>query len=190
MTSFAKTTHSNVKRSFQRKLVVKNQPRVPKVSTVTEKFPLLTQNFSLLSQLLLLIWETREKLLRPQLVGFGDLNKILLNKGNSQNNIDDKGYWDSGCSRHMTGNMSYLSEYEPYDGGYVSFRHEGGKITGKGIIKIGKLEFENVYFVKELKTSRQHNMYSIDLNNSVPHKNLTFWLQRPQLMKVCSGIED
>nr|GFA10202.1 hypothetical protein [Tanacetum cinerariifolium] len=26
--------------------------------------------------------ETREKLLRPQLVGFGDLNKILLNKGN------------------------------------------------------------------------------------------------------------
>nr|GEX02574.1 putative ribonuclease H-like domain-containing protein [Tanacetum cinerariifolium] len=27
------------------------------------------------------------------------------------NNIDDKGYWDSGCSRHMTGNLSYLSEF-------------------------------------------------------------------------------
>nr|GEY25237.1 hypothetical protein [Tanacetum cinerariifolium] len=39
--------------------------------------------------------------------------------GNSQNNIDDKGYWDSGCSRHMTGNISYLSDYEPYDGGYT-----------------------------------------------------------------------
>ncbi|GJV86324.1 putative ribonuclease H-like domain-containing protein [Tanacetum coccineum] len=128
-------------------------------------------------------------------------------------NIDDKGYWDSGCSRHMTGNISYLSEYEPYDGGYVSFGHGGGKITGKGTIKTGKLEFENVYFVKELKynlfsvsqicdnknsvlftdseclvlgkdfkvddshvllrTPRQHNMYSIDLNNIVPHKNLT-----------------
>nr|GFC73322.1 hypothetical protein [Tanacetum cinerariifolium] len=25
--------------------------------------------------------------------------------GNSQNNIDDKGYWDSGCSRHMTGQL-------------------------------------------------------------------------------------
>nr|GEV57399.1 hypothetical protein [Tanacetum cinerariifolium] len=82
--------------------------------------------------------ETKEKLLRPQLVGFRDLNKILLNKGNSQNNIDDKGYWDSGCSRHMTGNISYLSEYEPYDGGYVSFGQGGGKITGKGIIKIEK----------------------------------------------------
>nr|GEX85195.1 hypothetical protein [Tanacetum cinerariifolium] len=55
--------------------------------------------------------------------------------GNSQNNIDDKGYWDSGCSRHMTGNISYLSDYEPYDEGYVSFGQGGGKITGKGIIK-------------------------------------------------------
>ncbi|GKE17952.1 ribonuclease H-like domain-containing protein, partial [Tanacetum coccineum] len=43
--------------------------------------------------------ETREKLLRPQLIGFGNLSKTLLVKGN----IDDKGYWDSGCSRHMTG---------------------------------------------------------------------------------------
>nr|GEV30029.1 uncharacterized mitochondrial protein AtMg00810-like [Tanacetum cinerariifolium] len=68
----------------------------------------------------------------------------------SQNNIDDKGYWDSGCSRHMTGNISYLSDYEPFDGGYVSFGKGVCKITGKGTIKTGKLEFENVYFVKDL----------------------------------------
>nr|GFA75865.1 putative ribonuclease H-like domain-containing protein [Tanacetum cinerariifolium] len=47
------------------------------------------------------------------------------------NIIDDKGYWDSGCSRHMTGNISYLFDYEPYDGGYVSFGQGGGKITCK-----------------------------------------------------------
>nr|GEZ23752.1 ribonuclease H-like domain-containing protein [Tanacetum cinerariifolium] len=41
--------------------------------------------------------------------------------GSSQNNIDDKGYWNSGCSRYMTGNISYLSDFEPFDGGYVSF---------------------------------------------------------------------
>nr|GEY95379.1 ribonuclease H-like domain-containing protein [Tanacetum cinerariifolium] len=64
---------------------------------------------------------------------------------------------DSGCSQHMTGNLSYLSEYEPYDGGYVSFGHRGGKIIGKGIIKTGKLEFENVYFVKEL----EYNLFSV-----------------------------
>nr|GEV35269.1 hypothetical protein [Tanacetum cinerariifolium] len=106
--------------------------------------------------------------------------------GNSQNHIDDKGYWDSGCSRHMTGNISYLSDYEPFDRGYVSFGQGGCKITGKGTIKTGKLEFENMYLVKDLKdfkliddinvllrTPRQHNMYSIDLNNIVPHKDIT-----------------
>nr|GEX52528.1 ribonuclease H-like domain-containing protein [Tanacetum cinerariifolium] len=56
--------------------------------------------------------------------------------GNSQIYIDDKGYWESGCSRHMNGNISYLSDYEPFDEGYVSFGQGGYKITGKGIIKI------------------------------------------------------
>nr|GEV04116.1 hypothetical protein [Tanacetum cinerariifolium] len=63
---------------------------------------------------------------------------IILIRGKSQNNIDDKGYWDSSCSRHMTGNISYLSDYEPFNGGYVSFGQGGCKITGKGTIKIGK----------------------------------------------------
>ncbi|GJR86108.1 putative ribonuclease H-like domain-containing protein [Tanacetum coccineum] len=57
----------------------------------------------------------------------------------------------------MTGNISYLYEYEPYNGGYVSFEHEGGRITSKGTIKTGKLEFENVYFVKELK----YNLFNV-----------------------------
>nr|GEW02561.1 putative ribonuclease H-like domain-containing protein [Tanacetum cinerariifolium] len=82
-----------------------------------------------------------------------------------------KGYWDSGCSRHMTGNTFYLSDYEPYDGGYVSFGHGGGKITGKGITKTDfKLNNDTNVL---LRTPRQHNMYSIDLNNIVPYKNLT-----------------
>nr|GEX96654.1 putative ribonuclease H-like domain-containing protein [Tanacetum cinerariifolium] len=61
---------------------------------------------------------------------------------------------DSGCSRHMTGNISYLSDFEPFDRGYVSFGQGGCQIIGKGTIKTGKLEFENVYFVKDLK----HNL--------------------------------
>nr|GFB43627.1 hypothetical protein [Tanacetum cinerariifolium] len=59
-------------------------------------------------------------------------------QGSSQNNIDDKGYWDSGYSRHMTGYISYLFDFEPFDGGYVSFGQGGCKITGKGTIKTGK----------------------------------------------------
>nr|GEV57297.1 hypothetical protein [Tanacetum cinerariifolium] len=143
----------------------------------------------------------------------GDFNH-LAHDCRKRDNIDDKGYWDSGCSRYMTGNISYLSDYESFGGGYVSFGQGGCKITGKGTIKTGKLEFENVYFVKDLKynlfsmsqicdnknsvlftdlecivlgqnfklsyddnvllkTPRQHNMYSIDLNNILPHKDLT-----------------
>nr|GEW66222.1 retrovirus-related Pol polyprotein from transposon TNT 1-94 [Tanacetum cinerariifolium] len=91
--------------------------------------------------------------------------------GSSQNKIDDKGYWDSGCSRHMTDNISYLSDYEPFDRGYVSFGQGGCKIISKGIIKTGILEFENVYFVKDLK----YNLFSVsqisDNKNSVMFTN-------------------
>nr|GEW20266.1 hypothetical protein [Tanacetum cinerariifolium] len=44
---------------------------------------------------------------------------------------------DSGCLRHMIGNMSYLTDYEEIYEGYVAFEgnHKGGKITGKCTIK-------------------------------------------------------
>ncbi|GJZ83630.1 putative ribonuclease H-like domain-containing protein [Tanacetum coccineum] len=83
--------------------------------------------------------------------------------------LQDQGVIDSGCSRHMTGNMSYLTDYEEIDGGYVAFggNPKGGKITGKGTIKTGNLDFENVYFVRELK----FNLFSVsqmcDKKNSV-----------------------
>nr|GFA98872.1 hypothetical protein [Tanacetum cinerariifolium] len=82
-------------------------------------------------------------------------------------NLSNKGYWDSGCSRHMTSNISYLSDFEPFDGGYVSFGQGGCKITCKGTIKTGKLEFENVYFVKDLKYNRFSVSQICDNKNSV-----------------------
>nr|GFA77854.1 hypothetical protein [Tanacetum cinerariifolium] len=53
--------------------------------------------------------------------------------GNPQQALKDKGVIDSGCSRHMTGNMSYLFDLEELNGGYVAFggNPKGGKITGK-----------------------------------------------------------
>ncbi|GJU30865.1 ribonuclease H-like domain-containing protein [Tanacetum coccineum] len=50
-----------------------------------------------------------------------------VNVGNPQMDLQDKGVIDSGCSRHMTGNMSYLTDYEEIDGGYVAF---GGNPKG------------------------------------------------------------
>nr|GEW36978.1 ribonuclease H-like domain-containing protein [Tanacetum cinerariifolium] len=59
----------------------------------------------------------------------------------------DKGVIDSGCSRHMTGNMSCLSDFKDLNGRYVAFggNPKGGKISGKGKIKTGKLDFEDGY---------------------------------------------
>nr|GEV73286.1 putative ribonuclease H-like domain-containing protein [Tanacetum cinerariifolium] len=54
-------------------------------------------------------------------------------KGNPRHALKDKGVIDSGCSRHMTGNMSYLSNFEELNGGYVAFggNPKSGKISGK-----------------------------------------------------------
>ncbi|GJW45681.1 hypothetical protein Tco_0077327, partial [Tanacetum coccineum] len=59
----------------------------------------------------------------------------------------------------MSGNKSYLTDYKEFDGGFVAFRgnSKGGKVTGKGKIKTSKLDFEDVYFVKELK----YNLISV-----------------------------
>ncbi|GJW20283.1 ribonuclease H-like domain-containing protein [Tanacetum coccineum] len=66
-------------------------------------------------------------------------------------------------------NMSYLNDFEEIDEGYVAFggNPKGGKITGRCTIKTGNLDFENVYFVREL----QFNLFSVskmcDKKNSV-----------------------
>nr|GEZ64572.1 putative ribonuclease H-like domain-containing protein [Tanacetum cinerariifolium] len=87
------------------------------------------------------------------------VNAAKPSAGNPQQALKDKGVIDSGCSRHMTGNMSYLSDFEELNGRYVAFggNPKGGKITGKGKIKTGKLDFDDVYFVKELK----FNLFSV-----------------------------
>ncbi|GKF36176.1 hypothetical protein Tco_0112934, partial [Tanacetum coccineum] len=48
---------------------------------------------------------------------------------NSQ--LNEKGFVDSGCSRHMSGNIAHLSDFKEFDGGYVTFggRANGGRIT-------------------------------------------------------------
>ncbi|GJW68521.1 putative ribonuclease H-like domain-containing protein [Tanacetum coccineum] len=81
-----------------------------------------------------------------------------VEKGNPrQKEYKEKGAIDSGCSRHMTGNKCYLTEYEDYDGGFVFFGDGKAGISGKGKIKTGTLDFDNVYFCKELK----YNLFSV-----------------------------
>ncbi|GKD05639.1 ribonuclease H-like domain-containing protein [Tanacetum coccineum] len=116
----------------------------------------------------------------------------------------------------MTGNKALLTNYQDIDGGFVAFggSTRGGKITCIGKIRTNKIDFEDVFFVKELKFNlfsvsqmcdkknsilfteteclvlspdfklidesqvllrvpRQNNMYSFDLKNVVPSRDLT-----------------
>ncbi|GJW21429.1 putative ribonuclease H-like domain-containing protein [Tanacetum coccineum] len=73
---------------------------------------------------------------KPEFKGYGsEVSKKELNvvcdkksddsKENSDNSLgmpqqDDTGFFNSGCSRHMIGNISYLSDFKEFDGGYVS----------------------------------------------------------------------
>nr|GEY64797.1 hypothetical protein [Tanacetum cinerariifolium] len=91
-------------------------------------------------------------------------------KGNPQHALKDKGVIDSGCSRHMTENMSYLSNFEEINGGYVAFggNRKGGKITDTECIVLSsdfKLPDENHLL---LKVPSEKNMYNVDLKNNVP----------------------
>nr|GEV47153.1 putative ribonuclease H-like domain-containing protein [Tanacetum cinerariifolium] len=97
--------------------------------------------------------------------------------GNPQQALKDKGVTDSGCSRHMTANISYLSDFEEINGGYVAFGRDpkGGKITGKDtkcvVLSFDfKLPDENHVLLRVL---RENNMYNVDLKNIVPSGDLT-----------------
>ncbi|GJY24201.1 putative ribonuclease H-like domain-containing protein [Tanacetum coccineum] len=101
---------------------------------------------------------------RPKMTDLNNVSKDnsgswVSKRGNPQQALKNKGIFDSGCSRHMTGNKDFLTDYQDIDGGFVAFggSARGGKITGKGKIRTDKLDFEDVFFVKELK----FNLFSV-----------------------------
>nr|GEZ03180.1 hypothetical protein [Tanacetum cinerariifolium] len=144
-TSFHKPAHSYNKRPFQRTSALKSQFRDPRVATVNRKFPTVNRKLPTINRKFPTINRKLPTVNRKFSTGntkfstadMGNKGKVIKasacwfwkpshnlsnkgpnsNSGNSQNRIDDKGYWDSGCSRHMTCNISYLSDYEPFDGG-------------------------------------------------------------------------
>ncbi|GJT61954.1 putative ribonuclease H-like domain-containing protein, partial [Tanacetum coccineum] len=83
-------------------------------------------------------------------------NKVY--RVNLHTDAGDEGIVDSGCSRSMTGNKERLDDFQPFKGGKVTFGGGEGRITGKGTIRTPKLDFENVYYVKELQ---QFNLFSV-----------------------------
>nr|GEW92239.1 hypothetical protein [Tanacetum cinerariifolium] len=58
----------------------------------------------------------------------------------------------------VCGNKAHLADYQEFKGGSVAFGGSNGRITGKGKIKTGRLDFEDVYNVEELK---HYNLFSM-----------------------------
>ncbi|GJS00736.1 putative ribonuclease H-like domain-containing protein [Tanacetum coccineum] len=150
MLCFSKLAQSTVKRPYQIRTALTNKNFSQKVNTAKEK-----------------IYTARPKAINTTRPNSAVVNAVRANQGHPQK--EDQGYVDSGCSRHMTGNMSYLSDFKEFDGGYVTFRGgaKGGKITGKGTLKTAD---ESQVL---LKVPRKNNMYSVDMKNIVPKESLT-----------------
>nr|GEY67848.1 putative ribonuclease H-like domain-containing protein [Tanacetum cinerariifolium] len=100
------------------------------------------------------------------------------NWGNPQHALKDKGVIASGSSRHMTGNISYLSDFEEINGGYVSFggNPKGGKITGKGI----KREFSIARTPQQNRVVERKNQTLIEAARTMLEDSLLpipFWAE-------------
>ncbi|GKA10776.1 ribonuclease H-like domain-containing protein [Tanacetum coccineum] len=146
--------HSHVRRPFNKFTTNKNSNFKEKVNTVRENVTTVGPKAVVSDNK-----GNEANAVKASACWVGRPDQKVLDHGNPQLELQKKGVIDSGCSRHMTGNKSYLSDYEEIDGEFVAFggNPKGGKITGKGKIRTGKLDFEDVYFVKELK----FNLFSV-----------------------------
>ncbi|KAJ9542569.1 hypothetical protein OSB04_029075 [Centaurea solstitialis] len=90
-----------------------------------------------------------------------------LTEGNPDRN-ENLWHVDSGCSRHMTGNRSFLEDFTTFNGGYVAFgdNPRGGKVSGKGKVTGGKLTLEvqsRISLVNKVqKVYRSQEVYYVD----------------------------
>ncbi|GKE17205.1 hypothetical protein Tco_1424782, partial [Tanacetum coccineum] len=78
--------------------------------------------------------------------------KASAGRGNPQQALNYKGMFDSGCSRHMTGNKALLIDYQDIDGGFVAFggiTRDKKELAIPGQTATGK-EFSNPLMVDSL----------------------------------------
>ncbi|GJT96942.1 putative ribonuclease H-like domain-containing protein [Tanacetum coccineum] len=108
---------------------------------------------------------------------FAVVNTVRANQANAVKAsacippTDDQGYVDSRCSRHMTCNISYLSDIQDFDAGYVTFVGgvRGGKITSKA----SKDEISGILknFITGIENLVNKKVKIIRCNNGTEFKN-------------------
>ncbi|GJZ06101.1 ribonuclease H-like domain-containing protein [Tanacetum coccineum] len=110
MSYLSKTTHSTVKRPIYKNTSFKNSNFNQRVNTVKDKNVNTVRPKGVVNA-------ARPKAVVNVVKG-NNVNAVKASAcwGNPQMDLQDQGVIDSGCSRHMTGNMSYLTDYEEIDG--------------------------------------------------------------------------
>ncbi|GJS99634.1 putative ribonuclease H-like domain-containing protein [Tanacetum coccineum] len=184
MTNVFNKAHSTVRRPINNKTTTKNSNFNPRVNTVSGKNVNTVRPKAIVNA-------TRPKAILNAVKG-NLVNTVKASacwvwkpktKGNPQQGLEEKGVIDSGCSRHKTGNMSYLIDFEEIDGGYVAFRGnpKGGKITGKatkdetsGILKSFITGVENLIDqrVKVIRCDNGTEVMNKDMNQFCERKGI------------------
>ncbi|GKC57485.1 putative ribonuclease H-like domain-containing protein, partial [Tanacetum coccineum] len=131
MSCFSKLAQSTIKRPYQSRTILTNKNFNQKINTVKEK-----------------VNTDKPKAVNTARPTSAVVNAVRENQVHPQK--EDQGYVDSGCSRQMIGNMSYLTDFKEFDGGYLP---DESQVL--------------------LKVLRKNNMYSVDMKNIVPKESLT-----------------
>ncbi|GJS48253.1 hypothetical protein Tco_0598374 [Tanacetum coccineum] len=138
MTNVFNKAHSTVRRPINNKTATKNSNFNKRVNTVSGKNvntarPKAVVNAARPKAVLNAVKGNQVNDVKASACWVWKPKTKVLDHGNPQMDLQDQGVIDSGCSWHMTGNMSYLTDFEEIDGGYVAFggNPKGGKITGR-----------------------------------------------------------
>ncbi|GJU36262.1 hypothetical protein Tco_1184616 [Tanacetum coccineum] len=117
--------------------------------------------------------------------------------GNPQYTLQDQGIFDSGCSRHMTGNKSFLTDYQEINGGF-ELKFNLFSVSQMCDKKNSVLFTETEYLVLSpdfklldesqvlLKVPRHDNMYSFNLKNVVPSGGRK---TKPVVSQACVALQ-
>ncbi|GJS70864.1 putative ribonuclease H-like domain-containing protein [Tanacetum coccineum] len=197
----AKKEKKTVKSSFAKIEFVKSKEKVksPRKTTVVQVDDRLDKDVTLYA-----VRETRLMLLRPQLVGHIQVSNGLVPQkkliflpyvhGNPQIDLQDQGVIDSGCSRHMTGNMSYLTDFKETNGGYSS-PDAGSQTSCKvkrwvdGVSKRGEMmeQRHNVSVVSSTINAAGIEVNAVDAKSSI---ELLDDLNMPELEDIVYSDDD
>ncbi|GJS42103.1 putative ribonuclease H-like domain-containing protein [Tanacetum coccineum] len=180
MSHFSKSAQSTARRPYQSKTVLTNKKFTQTNNTAKAKA----------------VNTVRPKVVNTARPHSAVVNIVRINQANAvkastcwgKPQQDDTGFINSGCSRHMTRNIAYLSDFKEFDGdvyfvnelnfnifsvsqmcdkkNYVLFTDTECLVLSPNF----KLPDESQIL---LKIPRKDNMYSFDMKNIVPKESLT-----------------